>query len=274
MTSMPILSWGSSPPEDLRKAYAEDRAAIRDTCHPDVVQTKLDTITGASLRFDPPGASGTKILYFHGGGWVAGSPDTHVTLCSWMAATTGRTILSVPYTLCPEAKFPSQYHQAAQALDDFLRTEPQAIVMGDSAGGAMALWAEAGAVHRDRVAAVVSLYGAFGAVGTDSMATFGPESGGLDDASVLGMYARLGCDAGQGIAQAAAAKGAPGLLVTAGTDPLGDDHAWLQSQKPDRSFENITIPDRPHAFLQMAGTDEVARDAMQQISDWLLKTAA
>jgi len=155
-----------------------------------------------------------------------------------------------------------------------LRMEPRVIVMGDSAGGAMALWAEAGALARHRVSAVVSLYGALGAVGTDSMARFGPDSGGLDDASVLGMYARLGCKDGKGITAAVADTGAPGLLITAGTDPLGDDHAWLQSQKPDRNFENITVPDRPHAFLQLAGTDDVAQDTMAQIADWLLKTGA
>lgn len=269
---MPTLDWGAGDPDDLRAGYAADRATIAHTCHADVVQSQVDSITGPAIRFDPPNATGTPILYFHGGGWVAGSPQTHVTLCSWMAAITGRMILSVPYTLCPEAQFPSQYHQAGQALDDFLRQHEAAIVMGDSAGAAMAFWAEAAALGQ--VAAVVSLYGAFGAVGTASLARFGPDSGGLDAASVAGMYARLGCPGGQGIADAVAPLGAPALLVTAGLDPLADDHAWLAAQRPDRAVSTLTVPDRPHAFLQMAGTDKVAQAAMQDVADWLLKTGA
>ena len=85
------------------------------------------------------------LVYFHGGGWVAGGLDTHDGLCRRLAASSGVKLLAVDYRLAPEHPFPAALDDAlfavrwaavaAQALD----VDPDRLgVAGDSAGGGLA----------------------------------------------------------------------------------------------------------------------------------------
>src|SRR5437660_882390 len=47
------------------------------------------------------------LVYFHGGGLVAGSLDTHEGVCRALANATGCRLVSVDYRLAPEHKFPA-----------------------------------------------------------------------------------------------------------------------------------------------------------------------
>ena len=47
------------------------------------------------------------MIYFHGGGLVAGSLDTHDGVCRTLANETGCRLISVDYRLAPEHKFPA-----------------------------------------------------------------------------------------------------------------------------------------------------------------------
>jgi len=47
------------------------------------------------------------IVFWHGGGWVLCSIETHDALCRALAAASGCAILSVDYRLAPEHKFPA-----------------------------------------------------------------------------------------------------------------------------------------------------------------------
>jgi len=85
------------------------------------------------------------ILFFHGGGWVAGNIESYTNICGDLAEQTGRHVLSVDYRLAPEYPFPyaaEDCYRVARKL--FLRIapgEPEAgriILMGDSAGGNLA----------------------------------------------------------------------------------------------------------------------------------------
>lgn len=86
------------------------------------------------------------LLYFHGGGWVFGSFDTHDGVCRALARRAGLTVLSVNYRLAPEHQFPAAVEDAwavtlwavehASALGIGQRT--RLAVGGDSAGGNLA----------------------------------------------------------------------------------------------------------------------------------------
>ena len=54
-------------------------------------------------------------LFFHGGGMVAGSIETHDTLCADLAGATGCRLVSVGYRLAPEHKFPAAVDDAITA---------------------------------------------------------------------------------------------------------------------------------------------------------------
>ena len=55
------------------------------------------------------------LVYFHGGGFVAGSLDTHDGICRSLANASGCRLVSVDYRLGPEARFPAAVEDACAA---------------------------------------------------------------------------------------------------------------------------------------------------------------
>jgi len=85
------------------------------------------------------------MLFFHGGGWVAGSLETHDGLCRRLANETGCRVIAVDYRLAPEHPFPFALGDACSALShvcararDFGADPSRLGVAGDSAGGTLA----------------------------------------------------------------------------------------------------------------------------------------
>jgi acetyl esterase len=56
------------------------------------------------------------LVYAHGGGWVAGSIETHDPFCRLLCATARVAILSVEYRLAPECPYPAALEDIARAL--------------------------------------------------------------------------------------------------------------------------------------------------------------
>ena len=52
------------------------------------------------------------VLYFHGGGFVTGSLDTHDASARSLARRTGAIVIAVDYRLAPEHKFPAAHDDA------------------------------------------------------------------------------------------------------------------------------------------------------------------
>lgn len=92
-----------------------------------------------------PGANPQRVLlYFHGGGYAAGSPAGVRDLVWRMSETARCRVLVVDYRLAPENPFPAAIEDAATAYRYLLASgfAPQSIAfMGDSAGGGLALGA-------------------------------------------------------------------------------------------------------------------------------------
>jgi acetyl esterase/lipase len=82
------------------------------------------------------------VLYAHGGAFVAGSPRSHRGLTSELSRRLGRSVFSVDYRLAPEYRFPAASDDVLRAYSWLLaRGVPASriVVMGDSAGGHLAL---------------------------------------------------------------------------------------------------------------------------------------
>lgn len=84
-------------------------------------------------------------LYFHGGGWVINTIDTHDDLVRRLTAESGCVFVSVDYRLAPEHKYPAAIEDAWTALkavvehaDDWDIDATRIGVAGDSAGGNLA----------------------------------------------------------------------------------------------------------------------------------------
>ncbi|MGU7779213.1 alpha/beta hydrolase [Burkholderia sp. PU8-34] len=97
-------------------------------------------------RYRPAhGASRGTVLFFHGGGFVVGSLDSHALITARLAADSGLEVIAVDYRLAPE-------HPAPAALDDCVAVARAALaaqlpfgpctrpltLAGDSAGGMLA----------------------------------------------------------------------------------------------------------------------------------------
>ena len=85
------------------------------------------------------------MVYFHGGGLVAGNLDTHDPVCRALSNASGCRVLSVDYRLAPEHRFPAAVADARAALDwiaghaEELSVDRRRLgVSGDSAGATLA----------------------------------------------------------------------------------------------------------------------------------------
>ena len=84
-------------------------------------------------------------VYFHGGGLVAGSIETHDKIAAALAAASGCRLLSFDYRLAPEHKFPAAMDDALAAVEFVFRhaallgiDRDRIVIGGDSAGATLA----------------------------------------------------------------------------------------------------------------------------------------
>lgn len=110
---------------------------------PDALRTGFATLAGPqpdAARITRGGVSclavgeGPEIVWFHGGGYVFGSPATHVVLARYVADCGLRVVLP-DYRLAPEAPWPAMLEDALAVVG---ASGPVALG-GDSAGGHLAL---------------------------------------------------------------------------------------------------------------------------------------
>lgn len=85
------------------------------------------------------------VVYFHGGGWVIGSIETHDGACRQLCRGASAIIISVDYRLAPEHKFPAAPEDcyaatlwAAQEAAALGGDPDRMAIAGDSAGGNLA----------------------------------------------------------------------------------------------------------------------------------------
>ncbi len=90
-----------------------------------------------------PGADKNRVLlYFHGGGWIMGSPNTCRLLTIELAKATKMRVLSIDYRLAPEHPFPAAAEDCVAAYKWLLSNDIKSediIISGDSAGGNLTL---------------------------------------------------------------------------------------------------------------------------------------
>ena len=106
--------------------------------------------TGGNIpyRLYAPAADGAPapgFIFFHGGGMVAGSIETHDRVASALAEATGCRLISVGYRLAPEHKFPAAIEDAIAATEFVARNAAsfgidaeKLVIGGDSAGATLA----------------------------------------------------------------------------------------------------------------------------------------
>ncbi len=178
------------------------------------------------------------LVYFHGGGWVVGDLDSHEGIARALAVESGAAVLSVGYRLAPEHPYPAQLVDATKtvrwaiehAAD--LGCDPERVAIGgDSAGANLAtVVAQLGVVplkyqlliypvtDARQTSASYAEFNDGPFLTRASMSWFidhylaGP-AGSVDDPRVSPILATA----------EALANCPPGLVITAGYDPLRDE---------------------------------------------------
>ncbi len=107
---------------------------------PDLVLERTEIGGVPALRILAPGANPHQIIcHFHGGGWVAGSPETHRGMLGELSRAARATILAPDYSLAPEHPFPAAYDESIRIYESLRVSGHRFCLSGDSGGGGMVL---------------------------------------------------------------------------------------------------------------------------------------
>jgi acetyl esterase len=147
----------AAPGEDLADLPVERGRAVLDNeasifggrprpCDIESITIPTDTGSIPARLYRPRGTRPADlVVYFHGGGWVLGSLDSHNSACSFLAERAEVCVLSVGYRLAPEHPFPAGVDDAVTAFRFAVQhaaelgVDPSTLaVAGDSAGGNLA----------------------------------------------------------------------------------------------------------------------------------------
>ncbi|MGZ3327757.1 MAG: alpha/beta hydrolase [Xanthobacteraceae bacterium] len=147
---LPLRDPGTMTPQSARdslRALAAARAAIPP---PPVASVRDTEVAGAAAPlaarvYRVSQETSPTVVFFHGGGWVAGDLETHDRQARLLAIETGAVVVSVDYRRPPETRFPGAFEDSlAAARDVFARLaefggdSARLGVAGDSAGGNLA----------------------------------------------------------------------------------------------------------------------------------------
>ncbi len=223
------------------------------------------------------------LVFFHGGGWVAGSIDSHDAPCRVLAERAGIRVLSVDYRLAPEHPFPAApddvtaaYRWTVEHARELGADPDRLAVGGDSAGGNLAAItaieaARSGLPMRFQLL----IYPATDMTGRcDSRRLFATgfmlTQSGMAEAEhhYLGSHDRtdpraspLEADLPKGLAAA--------YVVTAGFDPLRDEGEAYARRMAEAGVD-VTVrrfDGHIHSFFNAVGLGEASPAAVHEIAD-------
>ena len=231
------------------------------------------------------------LVYFHGGGWVWASVDTHDRLVREYCAAGEVAAVSVDYALSPEAKFPQALEECAAVLRwvathgaDWGLDTNRLLVGGDSAGGNLAL--ATALLARDTggpaLRGILTAYPVCDStLDTPSYREFGGGAYGLSlerMAFYWSVYVPHAADRLHPLAAPLRAdlRGLPPVLVQlAELDVLRSEGEALVGRLREAgvAVETETFPGVVHGFLRAAATVGKARDAVARAGAWLRRLA-
>ena len=227
----------------------------------------------AARGYAPGGKHRGTLLYFHGGGFIMGSPALRDGICRRLAAGAGLRVISAGYRLAPEHPFPAAHDDAAVALA-WARRQGGGVLLvgGDSAGANLA----AGLAQGGEVDGQVLIYPVVDMVQSagryPSLDAFA--DGYLLTAAGMEACARalipVGVDREQARLspiRADLSQTARALIVVAGFDPLRDQGmAYAEALRAaGRPVELLEEAELVHGFADFAGVVPAARRAVDRI---------
>jgi acetyl esterase len=147
---LPLRDPATMTPQSARdqlRALAASRAAVPPPPVAGIEETQVKGAAGplAARVYRVSNEKSPAVVFFHGGGWVAGDLETHDRQARLLAIETGAVVVSVDYRRPPETRFPGAFEDAFAAVRDVIARiagfggdSAHVGVAGDSAGGNLA----------------------------------------------------------------------------------------------------------------------------------------
>ena len=230
------------------------------------------------------------LIYYHGGGWVIGSPETHIGECCFYANEANCIVMVPDYRLAPEHPFPAAPQDcyavlewAAENAHDIGADASRIAIAGDSAGGNLsAVVAQMSKANNGpEIALQLLIYPAtrMGAT-TQSYKDFNDgyfltgkamnwffnhylkEAEHWDDPQASPLLARNLTGL------------APAFIMTAGFDPLRDEgKAYADKlKKAGVAVDYVCYEKQIHGFVSMAGALDEGKQFLREAAAVLRKT--
>jgi len=221
-------------------------------------------------------AADPTVLYFHGGGYVAGSARTGTHLAAELARRAGGRALSADYRLAPEHPYPAAVQDGLAAYAGLLESgvsPARVLVAGDSAGGGLAVATQLAA--RDRglpQPAAFSPWADISRSGASMRTKDGADP--LFSYDAMGWYAGRYLPAGDRSAPLASPvfatlAGLPPLLIQAGSHEVLLDDAVRLAANAGRDDVDVTLqvaPEGTHVFQLHFGALDEADEAIDEVA--------
>ncbi len=237
-------------------------------------------------RYRPVEATGAAIVYFHGGGWVLGSIETHDRQCRQLAHGSGATVFNVDYRRAPEHPFPAAYDDALVVTRHVLEAgaslgvDPNRVgLAGDSAGGNLAAAVAIGSRNSvgPDIRAQLLIYPAVDAEMTSASHHENADGPFLSTAEMAWFYGhyRMDHDAKDWRLSPIHAEDLsglpPALVVTAELDPLRDEGEAYANRLANAGVRATAVryAGVSHGFFGWAHRAEPSRRLMEQATHWL-----
>jgi Esterase/lipase len=205
------------------------------------------------------------VLYFHGGGYVAGSARTGTHLAAELARRTGGRALSVDYRLAPEHPYPAAVEDGLAAYGGLLESGASPSPgpgRGGSAGGGLAvatlLAAREQGLPQPAAIAVFSPWADISRSGSSMRTKDGADP--LFSYDAMGWYAGRYVPAGDRSAPLAARSsplaGLPPLLIQVGSHEVLLDDAVRLAANAGRDDVEVNLQVAPKARTSSSFTSE------------------
>ncbi len=234
----------------------------------------------ARLYHPEPGSILPLTVFFHGGGWVHGTLETHDRLAAALAREAGCAVLSVAYRLAPEHPFPAAYEDALAAIHwavgaaAKLGIDPDRIALaGDSAGGNLAAAAARSLAGNPAIRHQLLIYPALDA--SCSASSFDTEFPGFLSSAQMRWYWDQYAPDRNGKTLASDWRASPmagpiganmpaATIIVAGNDPFHDE-ALAYAEKLQAAGVQTALhayPGAIHGFASLVGLVPVANEAV------------
>ena len=227
------------------------------------------------------------LVYFHGGGWVIGSLESHDGTCRELARDAGCVVVAVDYRLAPENRYPAAADDCYAVTcwvaenGDALGIDPGRLAVGgDSAGGNLA--AAVSLMARDRNGPAITfqllIYPVTDADFSRPSYVENAEGYFLTTSAMEWFWGHYVPDEGQRSEAYCAPQQAkdlaglpPALVITAEFDPLRDEGEAYAGRLQQAGVETtLTRYDGMiHGFFSMGGVSKAAQDAVTQATTTL-----